>query len=594
MLGGKGRWKRGLAPALATIALLSLLTANLPFVEGADTTPPSVVSVSPRDGATAVPVTATVQVVFSEKMDTTSVESVFSLSGAQQVQGTFKWKSKSACEFTPSQSLEPGVSYLITQGAGAKDAQGLAMTQRYSSQFLTESRPSASPYVIECYPTNGASDLSPSQISIQVFFSEAMDPASVESAFSLTGGGINVQGGFSWTSSSSCTFAPSIPLAFGTAYIIAVGAGAKDVQGASLLSAFSSGFVTGSQEDTAPRVLGTEPSDGATGVDLKSTISIAFSQSMDKAAVENAFNLSAGGLSVAGTFDPWSDGDKIMTFRPSGSLNESAAYQIKVNDAAKAADGKQMSNDFSSKFTTRRLKDTSPPSISCPESIANSSKGILFKIQDEADGWGIEWNFLRVKDNGVDATPCLVVNETDGNVTLPPPNIVGSHTIEIMIEDMAGNEAAKVCTVEVILSSEAERLTDPSMNISPQLNCTPTAGKVMVSWITTSPSCCPGPPKCIIYRGKSPESLSPLVMTMGNAYIDNSVMNGQQYYYSVRAIFEKGEGAPSLVVEATPSIEISTGVGDLSADPMVAVGALVFVAVLGLTLVMLVRRQKRL
>jgi fibronectin type 3 domain-containing protein len=57
-----------------------------------------------------------------------------------------------------------------------------------------------------------------------------------------------------------------------------------------------------------------------------------------------------------------------------------------------------------------------------------------------------------------------------------------------------------------------------------------------------------------VYRGNSEGSLT-LLITLGNvtAFVDNSVTNGQTYYYKVSAVNEFGEGPASEIEDATPT-----------------------------------------
>ncbi len=295
---------------------------------------------------------------------------------------------------------------------------------------------------------------------------------------------------------------------------------------------------------------------------------------------------------MTGTFDPWSSGDKVLTFRPSSALMESTTYQIKV-DASKAtsAAGVPMSGNFISHFTTRQLRDIIAPTITCPPSTVNADQGIVIKIHDESNGWGIEWNFLRVKDNGVDATPCLVVNEIDGNVTVPPPNIVGEHTIEVSVEDMAGNKATSICSLQVTMPSD-NNPTDLRSSDPPQVSCTAGDGRVTVTWTASLPSCCPGL-KCVIYRGTSPSAMSSLAIVTGNAFDDNSVINGQEYYYQVRVVYELGEGPASLAIGAMPISQTSAPIPSeaIGADPIASVGVLILLVAGGFAV--LTRRKRK-
>jgi subtilisin len=80
--------------------------------------------------------------------------------------------------------------------------------------------------------------------NVSVTFSEVMDRAATEAAFSLAPtGGAKVAGSFSW-SANTMTFNPSSDLASGAGYTATVGSGAKDKAGNALPAAKSWAFTT--------------------------------------------------------------------------------------------------------------------------------------------------------------------------------------------------------------------------------------------------------------------------------------------------------------------------------------------------------------
>jgi hypothetical protein len=104
-----------------------------------DTTPPSIVSSSPADGTTNVPLTAPIRVRFTEPMNRLSVESVLFIVPAPPIPLTFQWHDKELKIITPD-SLQPMRTYTITVGSGAQDIHGNRMTTSYTSAFSTGPR----------------------------------------------------------------------------------------------------------------------------------------------------------------------------------------------------------------------------------------------------------------------------------------------------------------------------------------------------------------------------------------------------------------------------------------------------------------------
>lgn len=109
-----------------------------------------------------------------------------------------------------------------------------------------------SPAVISHLPAHGATGIERTT-SVSVTFSEEMDAASVEAAFSLTkvGDGTLVPGTFTW-SNSSLLFTPNAPLADGAVYRANVAATASDKAGNQLTASRSWDFKTSVSVNATP------------------------------------------------------------------------------------------------------------------------------------------------------------------------------------------------------------------------------------------------------------------------------------------------------------------------------------------------------
>jgi Big-like domain-containing protein/copper-binding protein NosD len=98
------------------------------------------------------------------------------------------------------------------------------------------------PRVLTSTPQGNNSSRSP---IIEIAFSEPMDRASVEQAFSLTAGSSPVTGTFLWSADSTVVkFLPGAPLAAGTTFTVIVGTGASDVAGKGLQNPLAFQFTT--------------------------------------------------------------------------------------------------------------------------------------------------------------------------------------------------------------------------------------------------------------------------------------------------------------------------------------------------------------
>lgn len=102
------------------------------------TTPPRVVSVSPPDGATGVPINTSIIIEFSETMDEGATEG--SITIVPSIDGTFSWSSQSSVlTFTPDGNLASDETYNVKIGTGAKDLAGNELESPYLFLFKTGS-----------------------------------------------------------------------------------------------------------------------------------------------------------------------------------------------------------------------------------------------------------------------------------------------------------------------------------------------------------------------------------------------------------------------------------------------------------------------
>jgi serine protease AprX len=100
---------------------------------GVDTTPPTVTSVSPPDGASGVGPAANVSVTFSEPMNHAATQAAFSLDSTAVDGTSFSWNGNTMT-YNPPADLAPNTAYTATIGTGATDSAGnpLAAPQVWS------------------------------------------------------------------------------------------------------------------------------------------------------------------------------------------------------------------------------------------------------------------------------------------------------------------------------------------------------------------------------------------------------------------------------------------------------------------------------
>jgi len=147
------------------------------FATYADTTRPTVVSTSPSDGATWMPVSSVISVAFSETMNPSSLSpSTFVVNPA--INGTYS-ATDSIWTLIPSVALDSNTTFTATITTGASDRSGNSLQTAYTWSFSTPND-TIRPMVVSTFPNDG--DSVTIYTDIRVTFSEAIDESTLSSS----------------------------------------------------------------------------------------------------------------------------------------------------------------------------------------------------------------------------------------------------------------------------------------------------------------------------------------------------------------------------------------------------------------------------
>jgi len=209
--------------------------------------PPTVVSVTPPNGAVGVCPSTVVTATFSQAMNPTTITTTtFTLTGpgTTPVAGVVTYAGSTAT-FTPSSALAVNTLYTATITTGAQDTFGNALASNFVWSFTTAAA-ACPPAVISVLPPNGANGVCPSTV-VTATFNEAMKVSTINTTtFTLTGPGITpVPGAVTYVASSDvATFTPNSALALNTLYTATITTGAESLAGDPLPSNFVWTFTT--------------------------------------------------------------------------------------------------------------------------------------------------------------------------------------------------------------------------------------------------------------------------------------------------------------------------------------------------------------
>ncbi|MFN3408680.1 MAG: DUF4082 domain-containing protein [Limisphaerales bacterium] len=261
LVGGNGVY-RELTPGFPTNSFNSANYYVSPiFAEtlGPDTNPPVVVSITPTNGATNVPVTSTVSAVFNEALLAATVTTntfVLLTPASNMVPASVTWNAGTqTATLTPSNALALGVTYTARLLGGTNGLADLAtnrLASNYVWSFTTQLPDTNPPVVLAVTPTNGATEV-PLNSVLTVAFNEAMLSNTIttntlrlfDAASNLVSAVVSYN-----PSNFTATLAPTALLAVNETYTARVTGGAsgvRDLASNALASDFVWSFTSSSQ-----------------------------------------------------------------------------------------------------------------------------------------------------------------------------------------------------------------------------------------------------------------------------------------------------------------------------------------------------------
>lgn len=434
--------------ALVTTAVTDLagnaLTAqaHFSFRTAPDLTPPTLQATSPQSEASGVAPDAIITATFSEPIapaSATAQSVVVSAAGAQ-VAGTVS-VAGAIVRFTPQAPLRLDTLYTATFSTGLRDLAHNALPVAYTWRFST--RPDTTPpTVLSAVPLAQATavDLAAQP---RVTFSEAMDPTTLnaDSVRLVDGASAPVALGVGYNG-SVLTIVPTAALRYSTRYTATLTTAAADLAGNGLVAPYSWSFTTVADHEP-PTVAATAPADGATGVDLGSTVRLTFSEPMDGATLTAAaLSVVSGGVPVPGALTATAT---TLTFTPTLPLAFNTRYDVTVGTAATDLAGNHLGAAAHVSFTT--VADTRPPTVDTTVP-ANGDVNVARATTVRAtfsrpmNAATINAQSFTLQSGGGNLAGVLVASGTTATLTLGAPLSFGTTyvaTLAASIEDVDGN-----------------------------------------------------------------------------------------------------------------------------------------------------------
>lgn len=317
---------------------------------------PEVISTTPFNGATAVPLDQVISATFNTTLDPLSINaSVFKLEAAAAVAGSFTYNPLTkSMRFVPDSLLAENTTYRGTISRSIRDLKGNVMQQDYVWTFSTGDV--LSPMITCSDPVSDATNVVVTKI-IKVCFSMPMQAASItNNKFVLQNGNDFVSGSVSYENDVAF-FTPDVQLLNNTQYTATIRAGVMSMSGHPLQFDYSWNFTTTAV--LAPVVQSTDPADQATGVARNKVITATFSRTMDPLTIlPTTFLLRAGSTAVSGVV---SYSGNTASFTPDSLLQTGTTYTATITTGAMDLSGIPLDQDYVWEFNT--MAPLGPPVI---------------------------------------------------------------------------------------------------------------------------------------------------------------------------------------------------------------------------------------
>lgn len=435
----------------------------------------------PSSHVVSIPELEAVSISFSAEVSRENVETAFTLEeDGIEVPGKFEWAGKKKVQYRPFKPFNETSRYLITVSTAAEDMDGNSLDKEFHWEFRG-TPDTTRPTLIQVSPID-RSRIATVRPEITLSFSEPMNPSSVFDGISFQ----PLITGYFVESQDLQTFRYKVTedLAWQTWYTITVNDSVRDSAGNTQGSDYSYSFFTGTKSGElhilTVTAAGTDilrentetPEEEITeGIEKDSSITILFSEPVDRDTVSGSISLSP---SIASDF-AWNETGNELTItyiKPftygttytlslsstitdiqGNELLEDVVHKFRANGSASQppeVSAAYITNEFSSQTPVTRLLLLEPLDlIPLPQDVCNDQcTGFLDIYIDVAEGASISpFTFIdafSVSTENASITPVACQTGSDityMTATFPPQIVEGTIPVRIIIQiDNSGGD----------------------------------------------------------------------------------------------------------------------------------------------------------
>ncbi|NOZ86616.1 MAG: Ig-like domain-containing protein [Deltaproteobacteria bacterium] len=354
--GSHGGQEVSSAGARKTFLIGGIVYQTINLVAG--NSAPHIVSTTPKPGETGVDLMVVPTAVFNAPMAQggSGIAEAFVLEDdkGSVVQGKVSLSQDGQdLAFKPDKPLERNTKYHATIRAGnldgrpylvlAKDGKtGLAYS--YTWSFDTGDTLA----VVSTTPADGQQGV-PTNEDVTIEFDRDLDSGSInQDTIKVVAGQTGVSGSVALQGTRKLVFTPESGLVENATHIVTVSSSIKAKDKSTLKDDYVFSFTT---KGEAPKIAGTNPEDGDKNVSPSTSITVEFTEPMDKVSVQDALSVNEVGVGEVQGDITYKEDPFTMEFRPKQPLNEGSLVQVTISKAAKDLSGLPLAKDYTFSFT---------------------------------------------------------------------------------------------------------------------------------------------------------------------------------------------------------------------------------------------------
>ena len=447
-------------------------TLNFNTAAALDTTPPTIASSVPANGATGVAVGANIVLTYSEAVQKGSGSMTLSSAGGMvtiSVSSALVSIAGAVVTINPTADLLDGTAYTLSFPAGVfQDLAGNnagSLTRSFTTAVALDSTP---PTIMSTLPAMNGTINSPDNIILT--YSEAVQVGSGN----ITIGAITIPVSSAQVSIAGAvvTINPTADLLTGTSYTLSFSAGAFQDLAGNNAGSLTLNFNTAAALDTTPPVaVSSVPANGATGVDVGANIVLTYSEAVQKGSGSMTISSAGGMVTISVSSALVSVAGAVVTIDPAVDLLDGTAYILSFPTGVFQDLAGNNAGSLTRSFTTAVALDTTAPTVSSsvpPAAGTLESTADIVLTYNEAVQVGTG-NITITASGGTTVTIAVTdatqVNVAGAVVTINPTADLTLTTYVLTvpagaIEDLAGNASGESTLNFVAQATMIETIAD--------------------------------------------------------------------------------------------------------------------------------------